>query len=228
MMDTIAGAVTQLFASVSEITARGREPAGIAGKAEAKTDLTGRRVAELTEAVPGISEVVALIAAIAEQTNLPALATQTARATEDIAARIEKVQGSTDTTVRSIVRSIGDIRAIIGQLSEHAMKIGAAVEEQDATTRDISRNVHEAADGSRKMTAAMAVRANAESASPSVERWRPSSTPPAALLPPPSDAAPRCPSCPAACAAPVADASRRRLHRAAGLPIPAGPLPATE
>ncbi|HMA13440.1 MAG TPA: methyl-accepting chemotaxis protein [Kiloniellaceae bacterium] len=192
MMDTIAGAVTQLSASVSEISTRVRETADIAGKAEDKSDLTSRQVAELAEAVAGISEVVELIAAIAEQTNLLALnatieaaragemgkgfavvagevkslATQTARATEDITARIEKVQGSTDITVKSI----GDIRGIIGQLSEHATKIAAAVEEQDATTRDISRNVHEAADGSRRMTDAMAsVRANAESASRSVE-----------------------------------------------------------
>ena len=44
------------------------------------------------------------------------------------------------------------------------------MEDQDATTREISRNVHEAADGSRRMTGAMAsVHANAESASRSVE-----------------------------------------------------------
>jgi len=137
--------------------------------------------------------VVKLIQDIAEQTNLLALnatieaaragemgkgfavvanevkslATQTARATEDITARIEKVQGSTNITVEAIK----DIRGIINALNEHSTKIAAAVEEQDATTREITRNVHEAAGGSRKMNEAMAsVRANAETASQSVQK----------------------------------------------------------
>jgi methyl-accepting chemotaxis protein len=193
MMDTIAGAVTQLSASVSEISARVRETADIAGKAEDKSDFTTQQVADLAEAVAGISEVVGLIAEIAEQTNLLALnatieaaragemgkgfavvanevkslATQTARATEDITARIEKVQGSTNTTVEAIK----EIRGIINQLNEHSTKIATAVEEQDATTRDITRNVHDAAGGSRKMNEAMAsVRDNAETASQSVQK----------------------------------------------------------
>ncbi len=192
MMDTIAGAVTQLSSSVSEITTRVRETADIAAKAEDKSDMTTEQVSELAEAVAGISEVVELIAEIAEQTNLLALnatieaaragemgkgfavvanevkslATQTARATEDITARIEKVQGSTNVTVAAIK----DIRGIINALNEHSTKIAAAVEEQDATTREITRNVHEAAGGSRKMNEAMAsVRGNAETASQSVQ-----------------------------------------------------------
>ena len=191
MMETIAGAVTELSASVSEISARVRETAEIAAKAEDKSDLTTEQVNELADAVGGISEVVGLIADIAEQTNLLALnatieaarageagkgfavvanevkslATQTAKATEDITSRIEKVQGSTQITVGAIK----EIREIINQLNEHSTKIAGAVEEQDATTRDISRNIHDAADGSRKMNAAMAsVRENAETASQSV------------------------------------------------------------
>ncbi len=192
-VDAIAGAVGELSSSVSEITARVRETADIAAKAENKSEMTTEQVAELSEAVSGISEVVGLIAEIAEQTNLLALnatieaaragemgkgfavvanevkslATQTARATEDITERIDKVRGSTKVTVDAIK----DIRGIINQLNEHSTKIAAAVEEQDATTRDISRNLQEAADGSRKMNSAMAsVRENTETASQSVHK----------------------------------------------------------
>ena len=192
-MDTIAGAVTELSASVSEITARVRETADIAAKAETKSDVTTTQVGELADAVAGISEVVELIAEIAEQTNLLALnatieaaragemgkgfavvanevkslATQTAKATEDITERIGKVQGSTQTTVEAIQ----EIRGIINQLNDHATKIAGAVEEQDATTRDISRNIQDAASGSREMNAAMAsVRENSQTASQSVNK----------------------------------------------------------
>ncbi len=192
-VDAIAGAVGELSSSVSEITARVRETADIAAKAENKSEMTTEQVAELAEAVSGISEVVGLIAEIAEQTNLLALnatieaaragemgkgfavvanevkslATQTARATEDITERIDKVRGSTKVTVDAIK----DIRGIINQLNEHSTKIAAAVEEQDATTRDISRNLQEAADGSRQMNSAMAsVRENTETASQSVHK----------------------------------------------------------
>jgi methyl-accepting chemotaxis protein len=179
-MDTIAGAVTQLASSVSEITSRVRETADIAAKAESKSDLSTEQVGELADAVAGISEVVGLIADIAEQTNLLALnatieaaragdmgkgfavvanevkslATQTAKATEDITGRIEKVQGST----RITVEAIKEIRGIINQLNEHSTRIASTVEEQDATTREISRNIQEAASGSRAMNSAMASR----------------------------------------------------------------------
>ncbi len=192
-MDTIAGAVTELSASVSEISSRVRETADIAGKAEGKSDVTTEQVGELAKAVAGISEVVGLIAEIAEQTNLLALnatieaaragemgkgfavvanevkslATQTARATEDITGRIEKVQGSTRTTVEAIK----EIRGIINQLNEHSTKIAGAVEQQDATTREISRNIQDAASGSREMNTTMAsVRENAETTGRSVQK----------------------------------------------------------
>jgi len=193
MMETIAGAVGELSTSVSEITQRVRETADVAAKAESRSETTTAQVSELAEAVAGISQVVELIAEIADQTNLLALnatieaaragemgkgfavvanevkslATQTARATEDITARIDKVQGST----RITVDAMKDISGIINQLNEHSMRIAAAVEEQDATTREISRNIHEAADGSRSMNAAMAkVRTNTQTASQSVNK----------------------------------------------------------
>ncbi|MGF1630803.1 MAG: methyl-accepting chemotaxis protein [Kiloniellaceae bacterium] len=192
-MDTVAGAVGELSASVSEIAARVRETAEIAAKAEDRSNATTEQVSELAEAVAGISQVVELIAEIAEQTNLLALnatieaaragemgkgfavvanevkslATQTARATEDISGRIDKVQGST----RMTVDAMKDIRGIINQLNEHSTKIAGAVEEQDAATRDISRNIQDAASGSRAMNAAMAtVRDNTRTASQSVDK----------------------------------------------------------
>ena len=122
---------------------------------------------ELAEAAHRIGEVVSLITAIAEQTNLLALnatieaaragnagkgfavvasevknlATQTARATEDIRAQIARMQGATDETVGAIA-GISDTIAAMQKIS---VAIATAVEEQNATTRDIARNVETAA-----------------------------------------------------------------------------------
>ena len=111
-----------------------------------------------------------VITSIAEQTNLPALnatieaaragesgkgfavvasevkdlAQETARATEDIARRVETIQG--DTT--GAVEAIGEISTIITSINDYQLTIASAVEEQTATTNEMSRNVSEASTGS--------------------------------------------------------------------------------
>jgi methyl-accepting chemotaxis protein len=76
------------------------------------------------------------------------LAKQTAKATEDISRKIEAIQ--TDT--RAAVDSIASISAVIHQINEISCTIATAVEEQDATTNEMSRNANEAAQGSGEIT----------------------------------------------------------------------------
>jgi methyl-accepting chemotaxis protein len=118
-----------------------------------------------------VGDIVQLIGTIAGQTNLLALnatieaarageagkgfavvasevkslATQTARATEDIGAQIREIQGAT----RDAVGATEAISQTIGRISDIAMATAAAVEQQDATTREIARNVQQAAAGTQ-------------------------------------------------------------------------------
>ena len=140
-----------------------RQPGGHRG---GRTNTT---VEGLNRTAQRIGEVVQLIETIAGQTNLLALnatieaaragdagkgfavvasevkslASQTAKATEEIRAQISEIQGATGQTVEAI-RSIG---ATIRQMSEIATTIASAVEEQGAATREIASNVHQAAQG---------------------------------------------------------------------------------
>jgi methyl-accepting chemotaxis protein len=72
------------------------------------------------------------------------LAQETAKATEDIARRVDAIQG--DTT--GAVQAIGEISQIIASINDYQLTIASAVEEQTATTTEMSRSVAEAAAGS--------------------------------------------------------------------------------
>jgi methyl-accepting chemotaxis protein len=173
-VQTVASAAEELAASIGEISRQVGQSAKIAGKAVEDAKRTDTVVRALAEGAQKIGEVVGLISNIAGQTNLLALnatieaaragdagkgfavvasevkslATQTAKATDDIGRHIAQIQAATKEAVESI-QSIG---GTIGEVSEIAANIAAAVEEQGAATQEIARNVQQAAIGTTEVT----------------------------------------------------------------------------
>ena len=174
-VQTVASAAEELSSSVSEISRQVAQSTQIAGQAMGEVAQTNTTVQGLTTSVARISEVVRLISEIASQTNLLALnatieaaragdagkgfavvasevkhlATQTARATEDITGRIHEIQSATGQSVEAIDR----INKVIQQMNEISLAIASAVEEQGAATQEIARNVAQAADGTQLVSA---------------------------------------------------------------------------
>jgi methyl-accepting chemotaxis protein len=177
-VDSVAAAVEELAASIGEIGRRVADSAEIAGKAVNEASETSQRIIGLAEAAERIGRVVDLISGIANQTNLLALnatieaarageagkgfavvasevkglANQTARATEEITAQINAMQGAT----QEAVRAIGMIDRTVGQISEIATGIASAVEQQGAATQEITRNTQQAARGTAEVTQTIA------------------------------------------------------------------------
>src|SRR5262249_4938944 len=168
-LQTVATGSEEMSASIREIARNAIEAARVATSAVEVAEKTTATIARLGESSGEIGNVVKVIASIAQQTNLLALnatieaarageagkgfavvanevkelARQTARATEDIGRKIEAIQSST----RGAVEAISEISKIIGQINEIQNTIASAVEEQNATTNEISRNVTDAAKG---------------------------------------------------------------------------------
>jgi methyl-accepting chemotaxis protein len=166
-VQTVASAAEELTASIAEISARidqaKREVHGAFGEAEA----TNKQIGELATTAQRIGDVVGLIRAIAEQTNLlalnatieaarageagrgfavvasevKALASQTAKATDEIATQIASVQNSTSTAVDAIGRMTGRM----GTISTTTADLADAVSAQGAATGEISRNAGDTA-----------------------------------------------------------------------------------
>ncbi len=164
---TVASAVEDITVSIGEVAQSAEQAAGVADNAARLAEGSNEKIGELGAAAEEIGKVVGVIQDIAEQTNLLALnatieaaragdagkgfavvatevkelARQTAGATEDIRTRVEGIQGSTG----DAVQSIGEIREVIGNVSEVSRTIAAAVEEQRVTTKDIAENVAQTA-----------------------------------------------------------------------------------
>ena len=168
-VQTVASAAEELSASISEISRQMTESTRVAGQAVQEANRTNVEIHALAESAQKIGDVVKLINGIARQTNLLALnatieaarageagkgfavvasevkslATQTARATDDITAQVSAIQVATDGAVEA-VRTIGET---IGRVNEIATTVASAVEQQGAATQEIARNVVQASIG---------------------------------------------------------------------------------
>jgi methyl-accepting chemotaxis protein len=173
-VQTVASASEELATSIVEISRQVSQSNEIASQAVREAGETRAAVSGLHEASQKIGAVVRLINDIASQTNLLALnatieaaragdagkgfavvasevktlASQTAKATEEIAAQITAMQGATNGAVAAIER----INGTIDRMSEIATAIASAIEEQGAATQEISRNVQRAAKGTQDVT----------------------------------------------------------------------------
>ena len=172
-LQTVATATEEMSASVEAIAKNAGQAAKVAEEALQAAVQTNASVSKLGESSSEIGKVIKVINSIAQQTNLLALnatieaaragdagkgfavvasevkelAKQTARATEDISQKITAIQ--TDT--HGAVEAISAISKVIGRVSEISATIATAVEEQSATTMEMSRNLTEAAKGSNEV-----------------------------------------------------------------------------
>ena len=164
---TVAAGAEQMSASIHEIAQNASEAAGVAADAVRSADAANTTITALGDSSAQISAVVKTITSIAEQTNLLALnatieaarageagrgfavvanevkelAQETARATEDIGRRVHTIQVDTG----NAVTAIGEITSIISRISDYTATIAAAVEEQTATTGEMSASLTNAA-----------------------------------------------------------------------------------
>jgi methyl-accepting chemotaxis protein len=174
-VQSVASGAEEMGASIREIAQNAAEAARVAGEATVAAAETNEQVARLGVSSQEIGNVVRLITSIAEQTNLLALnatieaarageagkgfavvagevqelARETAKAADDIVRRVDAIQ--TDTN--GAVVSIGQISQTVAKINDFQMTIASAVEEQTATTHEISRSVTEAAVGSGEIAA---------------------------------------------------------------------------
>ncbi|MCW2634786.1 MAG: methyl-accepting chemotaxis sensory transducer [Blastococcus sp.] len=172
-VQTVSAGSEQMGASIREIAQNASEVSRVAAQAVTAADATTATVAKLGESSLEIASVVKVITSIAEQTNLLALnatieaarageagkgfavvanevkelAQETAKATEDIARRVLAIQKDTG----AAVSAIEEISSIVAQISDRQTTIASAVEEQTATTNEMSRSVTEAASGSTEI-----------------------------------------------------------------------------
>ncbi|MBB4197137.1 hypothetical protein CCR94_13965 [Rhodoblastus sphagnicola] len=173
-VQTVASASEQLAASVREITLQANRSAQISETAFREAEASNARINALATNASAIGDVVNLIKGIANQTNLLALnatieaarageagrgfavvasevkqlALETARATDEIAHKVEEIQQATSSTVTSI----SEIVKTISLVKEGAISIAASVEQQGEAIAEVARNCQQAATGTQDVT----------------------------------------------------------------------------
>ncbi len=177
-VQTVASAAEEMSVSISEINRQVEQSSTIAGRANDEATKTNQTIQGLASAASKIDEVLTLITDIAEKTNLLALnatieaarageagkgfavvasevknlATQTARATEEISAQIAGMQSSTKDSVAAI-ESIG---MTIREINEITEAIASSVGEQGQATQEIAENTQQAAQGTQEVSSNIA------------------------------------------------------------------------
>jgi methyl-accepting chemotaxis protein len=172
-VESVASASEELSASINDISQQAAHAAGIASRAVSQARETDGTVQGLAKSAGRIGEVVGLINTIAAQTNLLALnatieaarageagrgfavvasevkslASQTARATEEISEQIADIQK----VAGEAIDAIKGIGSIIGEVNEVATAIAAAVQQQGAATQEITRSTQHAAQGTKNV-----------------------------------------------------------------------------
>lgn len=175
---TVAANVEDLGTSIREIATNANQAAKVANEAVAVAQSTNAIVTKLGASSAEIGKVLKVITTIADQTNLLALnatieaarageagrgfavvansvkelSRETAAATEDIGRKIDAIRHDT----QEAVRAIEQISQIVLKIHDYQNSIAGAVEEQTVVTREISRNVSEAARGSADIAANIA------------------------------------------------------------------------
>jgi methyl-accepting chemotaxis protein len=194
-VSSAAAGSEEMGASISEIARSASEAADVGRKAAELAARTETTIAMLGTSSAEIGDVVKVIAAVAEQTNLLALnatieaaragdagkgfavvanevkdlAQEAAKASEEIAQRVHRIQGDTD----AAVRSISQIAEVVRTVNDHQLTIASAVEEQTATTQELNRSVSTAAEGVGSVTASLdGVSRDAQESASDVEEAR--------------------------------------------------------
>ena len=184
-VQAVAGASEELSSSIAEIGRQIGEASTLIGAAVEQARLTDHDVRSLADSASKVGTIVAMIQAIAEQTNLlalnatieaarageagrgfavvasevKALASQTAKATQDIEAQMGTIQGATQQSVEKIA----DISRRIAELDQITSSIAGAASQQNAATGEIARNISEAAVGAAEVASTIVgVRTTAE------------------------------------------------------------------
>ncbi|MGY2067350.1 methyl-accepting chemotaxis protein [Blastococcus sp. SYSU DS0619] len=194
-VSSAAAGAEEMGASITEIARSAAEAADVGRQAASLAEETEATIAALGASSAEIGDVVKVISGVAEQTNLLALnatieaaragdagkgfavvanevkelAQEAAKASEEIAQRVQGIQGETTAAVRSIAR----IAEVVRSINDHQTTIASAVEEQTATTRELTRSVATAAEGAGTVTTTLTtVRQDADDSAADVDRAR--------------------------------------------------------